>query len=132
MGSQNLSEKSERIHQMIFFTTKKVIFVGAFLAFALGTSADEVCHSKCGQQFKEKESIDACNKGCDNFKAADHYDNIIGDHDQNDSLSLCQHSCEDTFVGAEDKGVEGGVEFPLHWSLSLQDKQSKLAWCNQG
>ena len=58
-------------------------------------------------------SIDACNKGCDNFKAADHYDNIIGDHDQNDSLSLCQHSCEDTFVGAE-------------------DKQSKLAWCNQG
>ena len=58
-------------------------------------------------------SINACNKGCDNFKAADHYDNIIGDHDQNDSLSLCQHSCEDTFVGAE-------------------DKQSKLAWCNQG
>ena len=47
------------------------------------------------------------------LKAADHYDNIIGDHDQNDSLSLCQHSCEDTFVGAE-------------------DKQSKLAWCNQG
>lgn len=97
---------------MIFFTTKKVIFVGAFLAFALGTSADEVCHSKCGQQFKEK-ALDACNKGCDNFKAADHYDDLIGDHDQNDSLSLCQHSCEDTFVGAE-------------------DKQLKLVWCNQG
>ena len=42
---------------MIFFTTKKVIFVGAFLAFALGTSADEVCHSKCGQQFKEKVGV---------------------------------------------------------------------------
>ena len=42
---------------MIFFTTKKVIFVGAFLAFALGISADEVCHSKCGQQFKEKVGV---------------------------------------------------------------------------
>ena len=42
---------------MIFFTTKKVIFVGAFLAFALGTSADEVCHSKCVKQFKEKASL---------------------------------------------------------------------------
>ena len=42
---------------MIFFTTKKVIFVGAFLALALGTSADEVCHSKCVKQFKEKVSL---------------------------------------------------------------------------
>ena len=42
---------------MIFFTTKKVIFVGAFLALALGTSANEVCHSKCVKQFKEKVSL---------------------------------------------------------------------------
>ena len=42
---------------MIFFTTKKVIFVGALLALALGTSADEVCRSKCVKQFKEKVSL---------------------------------------------------------------------------
>jgi len=99
------------IYQMIF-TQKKVLFVGALLAFALGTSADEVCRSKCLQQLKDK-ALDACNKGCDNYKSADHYDDIIGDHDKNDSLSLCQHSCEDSFVGAD-------------------DKQLKLAWCHQG
>lgn len=97
---------------MIFFTQKKGVFVGALLAFALGTSANEVCRSKCLQQFKE-QALDACNKGCDNYKAAYHYDDIIDDHDKNDSLSLCQHSCEDSFVGAD-------------------DKQLKLTWCHQG
>jgi len=97
---------------MIFFTQKKVVFVGALLAFALGTSADEVCQSKCSQQFKD-QALDACNKGCDNYKVAYRYDDIIGDHDKNDSLGLCQHSCEDSFVGAD-------------------DKQLKLTWCHQG
>ena len=57
--------------------------------------------------------MDACHKGCDNFKAADHYDDIIGDHDKNDSLFLCKHGCGDAYDGAE-------------------DKESKLIWCYQG
>jgi len=97
---------------MIFFTQKKILLVGAFLAFVLGTSAEEVCRSKCVQQFKD-QALETCNKGCDNYKAAEKYDDIEGDHDKNDSLSLCQHSCEDSFDGAE-------------------DKQLKLAWCHQG
>lgn len=97
---------------MIFFTQKKVLIVGAFLAFALGISAEEVCRSKCVQQFKS-QALDACNKGCDNYKASEKYDALEGDNDKNDSLSLCQHSCEDAFDGAE-------------------DKQLKLSWCHQG
>lgn len=99
---------------MIVLTKNKVISLGAFLAFALGTSADEVCRLKCVEQYKDKASgVDACHKGCDNFKAADHYDDIIGDHDKNDSLFLCKHGCGDAYDGAE-------------------DKESKLTWCNQG
>merc|ERR1712156_408537 len=109
---QNFVEESERTYQMIFFTQKKILLVGAFLAFVLGTSAEEVCRSKCVQQFKD-QALETCNKGCDNYKAAEKYDDIEGDHDKNDSLSLCQHSCEDSFDGAE-------------------DKQLKLAWCHQG
>ena len=39
---------------MIIFTQKKVLFWGAFLAFVIGTSAQEVCRSKCVQQFKDQ------------------------------------------------------------------------------
>ena len=39
---------------MIFFTQKKILLVGAFLAFVFGTSAEEVCRSKCIQQFKDQ------------------------------------------------------------------------------
>jgi len=109
-------KKSERIRlvllPMILITPKKVFLVGAFLALALGTSANDVCQSKCSQQFKEK-ALDACIKGCDNYKAANNYDEIIGDQEKNDSLSLCQHSCEDSFVG-------------------IEDKDTKLTWCHQG
>ena len=40
--------------QMILITPRKVYLVGAILALALGTSANDVCQSKCSQQFKEK------------------------------------------------------------------------------
>merc|ERR1739844_217310 len=117
MGSAGYTgKKSERIRlvllPMILITPKKVFLVGAFLALALGTSANDVCQSKCSQQFKEK-GLDACIKGCDNYKAANNYDEIIGDQEKNDSLSLCQHSCEDSFVG-------------------IEDKDTKLTWCHQG
>ena len=39
---------------MIVLTKNKVISLGAFLAFALGTSADEVCRLKCVEQYKDK------------------------------------------------------------------------------
>merc|ERR1712223_1038281 len=109
-------KKSERIRlvllPMILITPRKVYLVGAILALALGTSANDVCQSKCSQQFKEK-ALDACNKGCDNYKAANNYDVIIGDQEKNDSLSLCKHSCQDFFVG-------------------IKDKDTKLAGCHQG
>ena len=66
-----------------------------------------------GRIFFFPQALETCNKGCGYYKAAEKYDDIEGDHDKNDSLSLCQHSCEDSFDGAK-------------------DKQLKLAWCHQG
>ena len=69
---------------------------------------------KCKYSGKKSfQALDACNKGCDNYKAANNYDEIIGDQEKNDSLSLCRHSCQDSFVG-------------------IKDKDTKLAGCHQG
>ena len=42
--------------------------------------------------------MEACNKGCDNYKNVVNYENIIDESDdENETLSLCKHSCQDAY-----------------------------------
>ena len=43
----------------------------------------------------------ACKKGCNNYKAADEYNVLNGNHNNKDSLSLYKHSFGDSYNDAE-------------------------------
>lgn len=66
------------------------------------------------QQGQDEKSLKGCLKGCDNYAASKHY-NEITSKNENETFGLCEHSCEDSF---KDENVD--------------DKRIKLEACQQG